>query len=518
MSLRLFFGIIFFVAISGYLPAQPVQTHRYEVEQNHADQGWIVISMKEKGLALFRDKEKYNDGKRLHEAIVLDTLLNEQWKHEFEIPNHFKLIGYEFANDLIYLLFREGEADDGDLLLATLSITTKVVEKKEIKHEFTFKMTHFWVVGSNVLLGGYVSREPAVLLYNPHENQLKVVPGFFTAETELLDLRTNQNNTFNTLVISRAIRSAKKLVLRTFDQEGVQLLEDEIEIDETKNILAGLTSSLHRDELLISGTYTLGNSKQAAGVFTVLVDPFKEQIVNYYDFPSLDHALDYMNPKRASKIRERARRDRMKGREPEFRCYASSLRLEEYQDGFLLLTELYNTSSGKDPYYQNYNPYSPYGYYPFTPYSSRYYNSPYSMYNSMVSNEVRLLSASVVSFNPEGKLYFDNSLSLGEKRKPTLEQASDFWATHDKIVIGYKNESDLFFNTRFEGNESTADTVKVMMKNPTEQVRSESKEDEGIRHWYSNRFYVWGYQSVRDPSLSTDKNRSVFYIVKLHVP
>jgi hypothetical protein len=225
-----------------------------------------------------------------------------------------------------------------------------------------------------------------------------------------------------------------------------------------------------------------------------------------------------MNPKRASKIREKARRDKVKGREPEFRCYASSVRLEEFQNGFLLLSELYNTSSSRDPRYQGYNPYSPYGFYPFTPYSSRYYNSPYSIYNSMVSDEVRMLSASVVSFNPDGKLYFDNSLSLREKRKPTLEQSSDFWATRNRIVIGYKDESELFFNTRFEGNESAMDTLKVLMKNPTDQIRNESKDDEGIRFWYSNCFYVWGYQSVRDPSLAADRTRSVFYIVKVHVP
>lgn len=521
MKIRVVGWMILFASVVTGAFGQYEQKVRFEREQNNADNAWMIISMKDMGLAIVRDREKFREGLRLHEIITLDTALQETWQTELELDNRLRLIGYDFANRSLYLLFREGETDDGDLMLVTIGLDKKEVIRNEIKHEFNFKLTHFWIVAQNAVLGGYVNREPAVLLYRPSDNHLKVVPGFFTSETELLDLRVNQNQTFNTLSTSRSIRTSRKLVLRTFDQDGVQLMEDQIDIDQEKSILTGITSSLQRDELLIAGTYTTGTSKQASGIFTVLADPFKDQTINYFDFAQLTHALDFMNPKRALKITEEARRDRTKGRDPEYRCYASTVRLEEDSEGFLLLTELYNMSSGMNtsPYQSSYPYYaSPYGMYPFSPYASRYYNSPYSFSGPSQSSDVRVLCSSVASFTADGKLEWDHSLPLDDKRKPALEQASDFWFASNKIVLASKDESNIFVKTRYKNNEVEADTLKIMLKNATDLIRNESKEDEGVRYWYSSYFYVWGYQSLKDPTIATDdRTRSVFYLVKLYV-
>ena len=499
---------------------QFVQTHRYEREQSNADNAWAIVSMRNHGIALVRDMEKFKDGQRLFQLVTLDSALQETWSTEIALSNRLRLVGYDYTDSLLYLLFREGDTDDGDLSVTTVSLVSRQVDTREIKHEFNLKLTHFWVVNGNMLFGGYVNREPAVLLYKTSDQQLKVVPGFFTSETELLDLRVNQNNTFNALVINRASRAHKTLVLRTFDAEGVLLLEDEVTVDQNKTILTGLTSSLQRDELLIAGTYTAGIAKQASGIYTVVADPFKDQAINYYDFGQLNHAFDFMNPKRALKIYEQSRRDRLHGRDPDYRIYASSVRLDENANGFLLLAELYNMSSGMNNYPYQGNPYfaGPYGLYPFTPYSSRFYNSPYSYNNQLPNSDVNILESLVVAVAPDGKLDWDHGLKLKDKRKPALEQSSDFWASKDKIVLVSKLESDIYAYARYKNNETERDTLQVKLKNPTDLIRNESKEDEGVRHWYDQFFYVWGYQSLKDPAIvNEDRTRSVFYLVKLHV-
>ena len=69
---------------------------------------------------------------------------------------------------------------------------------------------------------------------------------------------------------------------------------------------------------------------------------------------------------------------------------------------------------------------------------------------------------------------------------------------------------------RFKNNESASDTVQVLLKKPTETVRDESNSEGGVRHWYGNKFYVWGYQTVKDPEMRfEDRNRSVFYLIKV---
>ena len=461
--------------------AQLNQIERWEMEQKSSDNAWTVISMRDKGLAIVRDKEKFLEGRKMFQILTLDTLLKESGNVEIGVSPRMQLIGYEYTGDHIYVLLRGSESETAEVLLVEYNLADKSVARYEIKHEFNFRLTHFTVLEGHAIFGGYVSREPAILIYDIEERQLKVVPGFFTSDTELLDMRINENGTFNTLVTNRSIRQNKTLILRTFDKEGVQLMEDAIPIDQNKTILSGLTSALVRDELLIAGTYTVGNSKMASGFFSVLADPFKEQPIHYYDFAQLNHFLDYLNAKRADKIKASSRRFREKSRDPEFKVNVSNVRLEERGTGFYLLAEAYNTVSasnnGPYPYSNGYNSYySPYGLYGYSPYASRFYNSPYNYYNQPVRNDFSMLSTSVLAFNPDGKLDWDHSLKVDDDRKPALEQAADFWCDRNKIVIATKTESELVVKARFKNNETSGDTIKVLMRKPTDVVRDETEE------------------------------------------
>jgi hypothetical protein len=511
-------AVCFFLLSAVVASAQINQVERWEIEQKNSDDGWTIISMKDQGLALVRDKEKFLDNEKQFQILILDTLLREKENIEVAVPFRMKLIGYEFTSTHLYILLRAGENELSEVLLMEYDFAEKIVARYDIKHEFNFRLTHFTVLERHAIFGGYVAREPAVLIYDISEKQLKVVPGFFTSDTELLDLRINENGTFNTLITNRSVRQNKTLILRTFDASGLQLMEDEIPIDQNKNILSGLTSALVRDEMLIAGTYTIGNSKMASGFFSVLADPFKEQPVHYYDFAQLAHFLDYLNSKRADKIKAMSQRFREKSKDPEFRANVSNVRLEERTAGFYLLAEAYNTvtaaNSGPYPYYNGY--YQPYGGMGYSPFASRYYNSPYNYYNQPIHNDISMLSTSVLAFNADGKLDWDHSLKIDDERKPALEQAGDFWSDKNKIVIATKSESEIVVKARFKNNETAGDTVKVLMKKPTDVVREETDEEGGVRHWYGNKFYVWGYQTVKDPEMKfEDRTRSVFYIIKV---
>lgn len=501
--------------------AQIKQVGRYEIEQKGSDQSWTIISMKEQGLALVRDKSRLLNSDKILEIKVLDTLFHDVATTDVSVPSRVSVIGYEYTPEYLYLLLRSGDNEVAKVLLLEYDIKTREVERYEIKYEFNLRLTHFTVIDRHAIIAGYVTREPAVLIYDIVDSQVKVVPGFFLADTELLDVRINANGTFNTLTTNRSTRQDKTLTLRTFDKKGVQLMEDDIKIDQGKTIISGLTSSLVRDELLIAGTYAHGNSKIASGFFSVLADPFKEQEIHYYDFAQLNHFLDYLSAKRAEKIKASAKKFRDRDRDPEFKANVSNVRLEEKASGFFLLAEAYTmiTSGNMGPYpYGGYNPYySPYGMYGgYSPFASRYYNSPYNFYNQAARSDFLMQSTSVLAFSPDGKLEWDHSLKADDERKPALEQLADFWCDQNKIVIATKSESDLVVKARFKDNETESDTVQVLLKKPTEIVRDETNGEGGVRHWYGNKFYVWGYQTVKDPEMRFEnRSRSVFYLIKV---
>jgi hypothetical protein len=518
------FPVLLFVSFSFELVAQIKQTARFEREQKNNDKEFILVSLKEKGLILVRDKEKYKEGKQLWEIIRLNTELNEVWSFELDIENRLRIVGYEFKDELIYLLYREGEHEASDLTLFTIDINSQEIKRHSIKQELTFKVTHFSALSQSIILGGYVSNEPAVLIYNLEDETSKLVPGFFISDTELLDLRVNTNNTFNTIVVIRNTKQKKKLILKTFDAQGALLLEDEMNIDSKKMILSGISSSLINDELFIAGTWTEGVSKQASGIYTSLIDPFNEQAINFYDFGQFDHFLDYQNPKRVAKLKQRSLQAGKAGEVPDFKTYAIPMRLEEQPEGFALLTEVYlpSTSLNSYPYWNNsfsspyYGGYSPYGYNPFM---NRYYSSPYQYNNNQpTSGETKMIYASLMVFDPQGKKSYDYGLKLEDKKVGGLEQTADFMYYRNNFALAFKKEKEVKFLSGHPEDAVEMDTLTSELSFPEEKVRNDSGDNSSIRLWYQNTFYTWGYQSIRDRSPSAESpTRYVFYINKIEV-
>jgi hypothetical protein len=502
--------------------AQVEQIGRYEREQKINDPELILVPMGETGMALIQDKEKYKEGKKIWELILLNTNLTETWSLEIDTEPRVRLVGYDYKDDLVYLLFRTSENEGSDLNLVTIHAKTQEVKKFSIKQELTFKLTHLGVLNRAIVLGGYVSDDPAVLIYDLGTENLKIVPGFFISETELLDLRVNANNTFNTLIIDRNTKEKKRLMLKTFDATGAMLFDDIIQIDEKRSILSGITSTLINDELLISGTWTIGTSKQASGIYAVMADPFTDQTIKFYDFGSMKHFLEYQSPKRAIKLKEKSLQANASGSVPDFKTYISVIRMEEQPGKFALLAEVYQPSSNFNsaPYGYGYsNPYygggyNPYGYNPFM---NRYYNRPYQYNNGPNQiNEAKIQYSSLIVFDQKGNLTNDYGMVMDEKKSNGLEQTSDFIFNKDNIAIAYKKEKEVRVKHYTEEG-SSLDTLQSTLQKPEEFVRSDS-ENGFIRFWYQNYLYSWGYQRIKDQQKkSEDQNRYVFYIDKIRI-
>ncbi len=524
-----FLLIMLCTSYSGFLCtasyAQLSQSQRYEREQKNSEDYFNVMSLKKEGLALFRERDKYKNSNQIWELIHLDTALREKSTIELEVKDRHNMIGYEIIPGTVYLLFRTGETTKNDFELIGVDLGTKQSTRYQIKPELDFKVTHFIKAGGNFIFGGYVNSEPAIILYELATKNIRVIPGFFQKDTELVDLRTNQNQTFNTVLIDRGSKDNRKLVLRTFDETGKQLLEDIVPIDEKKSLQTGITSALEREDLAVLGTWGDRNSKQSIGFYFMNVDPFQDQKIRYVDFGQLSHYTDYLNVKRAERIKENSKNDATAGRVPNFTDYVMPFKVSEYAHGFLLLAEVYDPVSTVNPYYSNpyyYNPYySPYGlnslggfYYPGL---SRMYRP--SMYNNSTknTNEIKTHETVLLSFSPDGKVNWDHSIKLEEMKLPGIEQVSDFCMVGERLYFLYKKESDLrlkIINPQDEQAEES--NVKVKTSDPLDEIRSEKEYEGGVRQWVDNTFYVWGYQTIRNTT-KEDRVRDVFYINKVVV-
>jgi hypothetical protein len=524
-SVCLVIGIAWLISLDLY--SQTLQPQRFERQQKNSDDYYHVISLKEEGLALFRERDKYKGSNRIWELVMLDTALQEKKVIELEIKERYKMIGYEIAPGAIFLLYRTGETNKNDFELIQVKLPGDETSRYTIKPDLDFKLTHFTKAGDSFAFGGYVNNEPAIFLYELASGLIKVVPGFFQKDTELVDLRTNQNQTFNTVLVDRGTKGERSLIFRTYTTSGELLLEDKVPIEENITVQAGITSTLEREELMVLGTWGEKNSKQSTGLFALPIDPFRDQKILRVDFGQLAHYVDYLNPKRAERVKTLSREAHERGEIPNFINYVMPFKVTEYKDGYLLLAEVYSPSSNLNPYYSSpyyYNPYS-YGPYGFNPYFPGYYYPGMSrMYrpypygsNSKSADEIKTNESVVIAFDANGKVIWDQSIKLDEVKMASVEQASDFCITGSKLSILYKKESELNIKSVVL-SEDTASVVteKIKTSDPADDIRSEKDYEGGVRQWYNNTFYVWGYQTIRNVT-KDDRVRDVFYINKVVV-
>lgn len=506
--------------------AQVQQVGRYEIEQLNNDEDFIIIPLKKDGLALFRKKFKFEDRSRIWELILLDNKTIARKTLELAIDNQGELVGYEHSNGFVHFLFIKNQAK-GDMEVVSINLQSYDQRRILIKTEMRITLTHFNKCGDNFVLGGTVAEEPAVFVFFPATNNFKIIPGFFKKRTELIDVRVNENQTFNTILISRENRDNSKIIFRTFDSSGKQLIDDEIAFD-GRNLQTGISSNLKRDDLMILGTYGALAANQSSGFYAVPVNPFADQKIEFSFLGQLEHYLDYMKPKRAERIKEKTERAVKQGRYPDYANYIIPHSILEHEKGFILLAETYiptrdnkysnfnsNNNLGYNPYSYGYSPYTN-GYMPYYPSSGMYNMNDARFYGDNINHqqEVRTVQSQIILFDPEGKIISDYSIKLDNVKIPMLNQVTDFYLDKNELYFLYKKESELIIKTiDLNTNEISDSTQEIKLSNPTDISRSDSK-DGRIRHWYNNSFYMYGYQVVRS---ADGKSKDVFYINRVQV-
>jgi len=512
-------GFLLLLASPGW--SQVRQPHRLEITAKHSDQEYHVISLSQEGLALVRDMNSFDHGKKKWQLLVVDTVLTTVWSMELELESRLSLVGYEHSPGHLFLLFREEETTFHNFQLVNLHLTEQTFQLNKIQFDLNFRLTHFTVAGNSAIFGGYVSSEPAVLLYNQSSDHPKVLPGLFTKGITLLDVRTNQNQSFNVLLAEERQADQSKLILRTFDESGNLLIDDVIDVAPRYTIMTGITSTLIHDEMIIAGTFGIGSGKQASGFYFVAVDPFAEQAITYIDFAALEHFMDYLPEKKARKLRNKASNERLLGKNFSYRASIIPFRVAEFPGGFYLLAEMYHPSTNVNAYpYSNPGWANDFGAYPGPgyPYRSGQYQSPHYRTDPPIRNsEVRLIQSVVLRFRTTTTPPIDFSMNLEGIKKHQLDQTSDFLLASDSLVVAVKKKNEILYQRESNDMDVTAavDKAFVTLQNPDDIFRDEEENEGGLRFWYGTHFYAWGYQRVKKGATDDFQSRYVFYVNRI---
>lgn len=503
--------------------AQVAEMARFEKEVKASDDLIVPISLLDNGLALVQSLNEYEKAKRKWEFTRLDTTLTKVNSEILALENQAQLVGHDYFQQKLSVLFRLGENDLNDLMLIRFNPSWQS-ETYRISLQLNFRPSHFITLANTAILGGYIGLDPVVVTYQFAERQANVLPGFLMKDKELLDLRANQNGTFNVLLFEHS-RPARNIVFKTFDDQGALLVEDQIPIKENDFVLTAITSTLKNDQILIVGTWGLSRGRLSKGIFATSVDPFTDQPVHYTSFAEIDHYLDYLPDRKAKAIVEKAQEARQRGREPDFGSYFSLYKFEETANSFWVYGEVYQPSSGTTLPPPVYNPFydpfyggslsNPYGLNPWVgrPYS---YNAPPGVPSGPV--EHRIFESVALRFSPEGKIIQSFSLPGKDFKTEFIEQIGDLGVWNNRATLSLKHDKNIFVTYADPNTDDLQrDTLAVVGKRPGEVIRSESKIHTGVRHWFANYFFGWGEHTIRTNQSKTaeGESRHVFYVNKI---
>lgn len=505
--------------------AQIEQVARFEKEQKSAENLYFVFPMGQDGVVLLRDKNKFvASNKKVWELLWLDEDLNEKWYTELEFGNRLDVVGFDaYGGDLFFLL-RQGDSNRSNMEL--LKVRSDLdVERFVIENDMRFDLSHFIVIKNSAILGGYVTQQPAIVIYDLGSEKPRVLPGYFLKNSEIVDLKMNVNGSFNVLLFEQTSVDLKKLKLKTYDAMGNLLIEDEFDVDPHTKLHTGTSSALIRDDMLLVGSFGNRNSRQSIGFFSAVVDPFAEHEIRFLHYDQLDDFFNYMGEKKARKYRRKAQNLANRGRNLEFGSSFLPLGILENEHAFILYGEAFQQSSTPPPppnFYgaDYYNPFYNYNYgYNRRFYAPHYYGYPFGAMNQPMSYEKKFTQSLLIAFDHNGNILWDIGFPFKQVKKVNTEQVSDIYMDNAAAYVFYKHEKELIVNKYdFETKERATEELPILLNHPDEVLRNERKEEGAIRYWYGNHMLLWGYQSIKGAGKDEDSsNRNVFYINKISI-
>jgi len=520
----LFFSPLVFLFFLSH--AQLEHIARYEIDKDLNDDFFTVMSLGEDGVMILRDiNKKFSLSRRSDgnewEVRVLDINLEEKWTKEFSVEYDLNFNAFDLKDNVLYLLFRDGQYEKSDYLLHRMDLTNGEYESYEIENDLALNLSHITILDGKMLLAGYVRYSPTVVSYTMGAASFEVIPGFFKDRSDIVDLKANENSTFNVLTQEKEY-DGYFLRLRTYGADGIILFERKIPIEGRQKVLSGRTTDFVDGNLRVCGIYGSKNSYYAKGIYFGVVKPEgQDNEFEYIDFIDMQHFFDYMGERRANRIKRKIERKEKAGQEYKFSTRVTVQEVEHMDDEFLISAEVYDPQYSR-PSSSSVNNFN----YPGVGFSSFGNENNGSTYvrqsNPLVkvddANQFRFMSSIILKVNKSGKLIWDESFVIDDIEKESLEPVADWYADNGQIGMLYRDEEKISYKLFLENDSTYQGESPIELKFQNDEIKYTYELIGGAKHWFNNNFLIWGDHKVGNKSNpDVDRRRNVLYINKVRL-
>ncbi len=472
------------------------QPLRLEVELDREDLDYTVMSMKEKGIVLFRElKYRQDIKKKVWEVVKLDTVLQNTLSKKYYLDVKAELIGYEYRSNHFYFLFRMGPYFTNDLKIIKINMDTGDQIRYDIKQIVPMSLTEFTIIGDAALLGGYVNYRPALIHYSFKTEKIKVLPGIYRNQSELVELNIDEaTNTFSVILTERTRDRLSTISIKRFNAVGELILNTKLEPQHNTSILYGRVTSYSANHQFIVGTFAHRRSNYSRGIYIAHLDPNSEEQpkITYFNFGELKNFFNYMKAKRAKRVKDRAERRKIEGKKMRFNYRFMVHDIIKENGNFLMIGEAYY------PKYNNAN-----------------FNYSYGFTRSF--DGYKYTHAVIIAFDADGKLVYDNSFEINDVLTFQLKQMVNVSVQDHKVILLYTYEN-VIRSKIIQGDEVLEGKAfnEIALAFENDIIRTNNTKMGGLKKWYGDYFFAYGVQKIKNLTPGgIEMNRKVFYVNKI---
>ncbi|QCK13987.1 hypothetical protein [Mangrovivirga cuniculi] len=489
------------------LNAQIKQPLRLEIEIGFNEDMYEVYSAGREGIFIYRNTNERANGGFIWELSLYDTQLELKWTKAFKIDYGYDVIGHDYNNGRIFLLFSKGGTEKGDLKVARFITSNGDISLHEIERPIPIVLTHFETIDDVLLFAGKTKYKTNAALYNLKEKRFIALQGLYSDDSDLLEIQRNFSlGVFQLTFLVRKPRRNQYITVKSYDKQGTLLFDTELTPGEDHNFIDGTATSFLNDEPFIIGTWSNNKSQYSRGMFfgEIHPNPGEEDIVKFYNYADLENFFSYLKDKKEKRIRERIIRKRNKGKKPKFNYRLLIHDVIKRNDQYIIVGEAFYPTYIRQDYMPGttYNP-STFDYYPGT---------------GQIISEFNFSHAVILAFDENGNMLWDNSFEIDEIKTMNLEHQVSIDVDPDRIALLYFYEGKIKSQV-IKGDEVIEDKTdtEIELKYENDDVRDRFDELGRIEKWYDKYFYATGLQRIRNNSLEgSEVVRKVFYINKIY--
>ncbi len=481
-----------------------VQPSRIEFEIDTRDGDFQIIPAQENGLLVIKETKNRDKEGFQWDFNLVDSALNIQWIRRYTIPYGSSFLGYDYNDGGFYLLFGRSQYKLEDMRVMRLGLAGGDTTSYKVNTVFPMQLTTFEVVGNTIIFGGDANFRPVVMLYDMIEQKPKVLPGFYNNNSDIIDIRTDdQSKTFTVILNEKTYKKKVTVSIKTFDARGNLLQTKALETDYEKSLIDGVSTTFSDGVQYVAGTYARRKSDYSRGLYLAKLTNGQQDLIKYHNYGDLNNFFSYMKVKREQRVKRRIKKRQVQGKKVKFNYRLLVHDIIQRGNEYILIGEAYypkysNNNSGG--YYSGASNYD---------YRNYWINPNFIGYN--------YTHAVVVGFDKQGNILWDNSFEINDVLSLSLNEFVKVSVEEDRIVLLYIYENVLRAKI-IKGNEilegKSFDPIALTFK--SDEVKDTSKSMEGMDNWFDGKFYAYGVQQIKNLKDKDVKlNRKVFYINKI---